>query len=562
MRRVAAPTGPRRKLLFVGLILAAVAWPSWWMLRYSAATMEEGSLLVGAELVLAGRTPHGGFEHLYGPADVWFVAAAFALVGKYVVVERLVGLGYRLLLLWGVHRIARRWGWGVATGATLLAWAVIAPFGLIAYSWIGGIAFGTASLAVALDAETRPRLWVVSGALAGMALLFRADLVPALGLSLVPLVWTAGREHRRRFVGGSGVGERACLVGGSGVGERARLVGGSEVGERARFVGGLCVGAAAYGVHLLTAGPAAVLQGMFVDPVLRMRPGRRLPVPPRLDDSGEFFARLDHYLRGPETLPGLDRPAQIAALFWIVLAAAGVALWLAWRAGDRRLLAFALLAAGTLPQMLQRPTPNHLSFVGVLILPVAAVAVAERLRRRTAGGLVAPAVLACLVVIAPHHVGRALHRTFLDPPAVAWAVHDARRLPVGSQQAADDLEGILGALADAAAPGDRLFVGPEALARTNYSETYLYYLTPDYEPASYHLQMNPGLANRPGGRLAADVASADWLILTSLFDGWAEPNRSVQDGDLRADAVVESSFCAVETIGKRTLYGRCPVEAA
>ena len=526
MRRVAAPTGPRRKLLFVGLLLAAVAWPSWWMLRYSAATMEEGSLLVGAELVLAGRTPHGGFEHLYGPADVWFVAAAFALVGKYVVVERLVGLGYRLLLLWGVHRIARRWGWGVATGATLLAWAVIAPFGLIAYSWIGGIAFGAASLAVALDAETRPRLWVVSGALAGMALLFRADLVLALGLSLVPLVWTAGRE------------------------------------QRARFVGGLCVGAAAYGVHLLTAGPAAVLQGMFVDPVLRMRPGRRLPVPPRLDDSGEFFARLDHYLRGPETLPGLDRPAQIAALFWIVLAVAGVALWLAWRAGDRRLLAFALLAAGTLPQMLQRPTPNHLSFVGVLILPVAAVAVAERLTRRTACGLVAPVVLACLVVVAPHHVGRALHRTFLDPPAAAWAVHDARRLPVGSQQAADDLEGILGALADTAAPGDRLFVGPEALARTNYSETYLYYLTPDYEPASYHLQMNPGLANRLGGRLAEDVASADWLILTSLFDGWAEPNRSVQDGDLRADTVVESSFCAVETIGKRTLYGRCPGEAA
>ena len=159
---------------------------------------------------------------------------------------------------------------------------------------------------------------------------------------------------------------------------------------------------------------------------------------------------------GPETLPGPDRPAQIAALFWMVLAAAGVALWLAWRAGDRRL-----------PQMLRRPTPNHLSFVGVLILPVAAVVVSER-----------------------------------------------------------------------------------------------YYLTPDHEPASYHLQMNPGLANRLGGRLAEDVASADWLILTSLFDGWDEPNRSVQDGDLRADAVVESSFCAVETIGKSTLYRRCPGEAA
>ena len=123
----------------------------------------------------------------------------------------------------------------------------------------------------------------------------------------------------------------------------------------------------------------------------------------------------------------------------------------------------------------------------------------------------------------------------------------------------------------------------------------------DYEPGSYHLQMNPGLANREGGRLSADVAAADsaldreardthtvtvtatdpsdlfdeitvtitgptggsdWLILTSKFDTWTEPNASVTNGDPRADAVVESSFCAIETIGvrtigTRTLYGRC-----
>ena len=120
-----------------------------------------------------------------------------------------------------------------------------------------------------------------------------------------------------------------------------------------------------------------------------------------------------------------------------------------------------------------------------------------------------------------------------------------------------DLLNILGTLDAFAEPGDSVFVGPEVLARTNYSETFLYHLLPDYEPASYHIQMNPGLANREGGRLAADIEQADWLILTNLFNGWSEPNSSTSDGDLRADAVVESSFCPVASFGPRTLYGNC-----
>ena len=73
----------------------------------------------------------------------------------------------------------------------------------------------------------------------------------------------------------------------------------------------------------------------------------------------------------------------------------------------------------------------------------------------------------------------------------------------------------------------------------------------------YHIQMNPGLANREGGRLAADIEQADWLILTDLFEGWSEPNSSTVDGDLRADAVVDSSFCEVVSLGPRTLYRNC-----
>ena len=488
------------------------------MLKKPSDTMEEGTLLIGGELVLRGLTPHGDFEHLYGPADLWSVAAAFSIFGVSITVERLVGLFYRVLLVWAIYSIARRWGAGVATGAAGLAWLLIAPFGLIAYSWVAALAFGTASLAVALDANESSRRWLSAGMLAGVALLFRADFILALALGVGPLVRATGRAQQKRFAAGLGVG----VVG--------------------------------YIVHLATAGPVAVIEGMFIDPIFRLRSGRRLPIPPNSDTADEFFARLDDFIRGSDSLPGLDRPAQITALFWVALLAAAVTIWLARR--DRRMLAFSLLAAGTLPQLLQRPTPNHVKFVGVLIFSALAVAIASRLRWRACSGLAAVLVFACLVAIAPYYMGRVTFETYFDPPLGVRPTVDGRTFTVDLDDASDLLS-ILRTLDAYAEPGDSVFVGPEMLARTNYSETFLYHLLPDYEPASYHIQMNPGLANREGGRLAADIEAADWLILTSLFNGWAEPNSSTSDGDLRADAVVASSFCPIDSFGPRTLYRNC-----
>ena len=492
--------------------------PVWGMYAKPSNTMEEGTLLIGGELVARGWTPHGDFEHLYGPADLWTLAAAFSIFGVSITVERLVGMLYRFLLIGAIFAIARRWGSGVATAAAGLAWLLITPFGLIAYSWIAALAFGVASLAVALDANESSRRWLVAGLLAGVALLFRADFILALALGVGPLVWSTGRQQKLRFMAG---------------------LGGGAVG---------------YIVHLATAGPVAVIEGMFIDPVFRLRSGRRLPIPPNSETADEFFARLDDFIRGPDNLPGLSRPAQITALFWVTLLAAVLAVWLARR--DRRLLAFSLMAAGTIPQLLQRPTPNHIKFVGVLIFPALAIALARHLRWRTVSGLAAVWVFACLVTVAPHYMGRVTFETYFDPELGVEPTVAGRSFTVDLDDA-PDLLSILTTLDNFAEPGDSVFVGPEVLARTNYSETFLYHLLPDYEPASYHIQMNPGLANREGGRLAADIEQADWLILTNLFNGWSEPNSSNTDGDLRADAVVESSFCPVASFGPRTLYGNC-----
>ncbi|MCP4793256.1 MAG: hypothetical protein GY882_08010, partial [Actinomycetia bacterium] len=85
---------------------AAVLIPLPGMLAMGATAMEEGNVLVVADLFLDGRWPHGDVEYVYAPGNVWAVGAAFWALGPSVLVERLVGLAYRALLIWGLYRLA------------------------------------------------------------------------------------------------------------------------------------------------------------------------------------------------------------------------------------------------------------------------------------------------------------------------------------------------------------------------------------------------------------------------------------------------------------------------
>jgi hypothetical protein len=61
------------------------------------------------------------------------------------------------------------------------------------------------------------------------------------------------------------------------------------------------------------------------------------------------------------------------------------------------------------------------------------------------------------------------------------------------------------------------------------------------------------------------VASADWLILTSVGDQWQEPNASKRVGSPAPNDVVRSQFCVVRAYGVSDqnpqgiwrLYHRC-----
>ena len=127
---------------------------------------------------------------------------------------------------------------------------------------------------------------------------------------------------------------------------------------------------------------------------------------------------------------------------------------------------------------------------------------------------------------------------------------------MSSSQTALELGKIFDRLDALAKPGERLFVGPADLRRTNYNDTFIYHMMPQLRPATYFLEMNPQSANRPGSRLGKDIAGADWLVLNRELDTWHEPNQSAKFASDAPMQVVRDQFELCGQYGTRDLYRR------
>jgi hypothetical protein len=333
-------------------------------------------------------------------------------------------------------------------------------------------------------------------------------------------------------------------------------------------------------IHLAVAGIGPSWRGMVADPVKYLRPGRELPRPPSF---GHIDGALQAVVEGPADatwwrLPALAANHQLFFWFWlVVIAAFGVtatAAWLWFRRGRTpqraALLAGALLGLGMLPQALQRPDSTHLAWGSCVTMAMVAPLVVELLALRTEPwsllrrDLVAAALITVVfLVICPFYT----YRTYLlytrisvgNKPGGFEVSRDERRFFFGnealrqaSQSAIDDLERL-------STPGQRLLVGPADLSRTIYSDVAFYFMFPELTPATFYIEMDPGLADREGSSLASDVESADWVLLTNFWTGWFEPNASSIFGSDAPNQVVANNFCLVGNYDNALvlLYQKC-----
>jgi hypothetical protein len=459
----------------------------------------------------------------------------------------LFGLLQQMAVVFGVYACARVWGRRLATGCAVVSGLVLIPFGLTALAWVGAVGLAMSGLAAGLAARRRTerrevRGWAfAAGLLLGGALLFRPDLVVAVALATFALLRDGGRDRARALLAGIGVG------------------------------------VAPYAVHVATAGPRNVVQGMIVDPVFHLRGGRSLPIPPSWDRLDGFLQRAGALEQLSWPVPAFRLSQQLFLWFFVLLGTVALLLVAAWRrvrlhphaARSRALLVVALFSLGLVPQAVQRVDSAHFAWVGCVpmaFLPIALFELASFRRRSLATGRLALAsvtvVLAGVVLVIPAFTAR----TYIDYSLQTFGIHrsahkishDGRVFYYGKPDRAAAANLVIAEAARIARPGDRLFVGPADLRKTPYSDAYLYHMLPDLEPATYFIEMDPGVANAEGSRMADDLASADIVILSSIWDDWNEPNDSRKTGSNASERVLARDFCLVGNyLDRYELYRRC-----
>lgn len=477
------------------------------------APMDEGTLLVYPELVQKGNVPYRDFETFYGPANPWLLSAVYSSFKATITVERSVGLFYRIAILLAVFCLAHRSGTGPGIGATLLAGALLIGTGIAAYAWMGSLACALWCLWIITRQSVSNSGCLVAGMLAGAALLFRADLGPAILLGLSPALFSFSWRQRAMTAMGATIALLPLVL------------------------------------VVLWVGFESVLNNLFIYPVVRSSPGRHIPL--------------------------AEADSASLRLFVIHVVATGVNLFAGFKSAlpeprarrDVTLLCISLFILGISHQAWQRLDWFHVAFaafLSVAILPVSLTAIARlwsrgisNTRAGAGGSIVVAGLIALAVPDAFSFVSAAIASAIrTDPDAIARVEKGGRWFPVGSTGTAENIQRLLDRLEKLCSPGERLFVGPANLRRTDYCDTFLYHLMPQLRPATYFLEMNPFSANRPGSRLAHDIESADWVVLNRLWDKDEQADGAGEIGSDAPNALIRERFALVGEYGTYRLFRR------
>jgi hypothetical protein len=362
---------------------------------------------------------------------------------------------------------------------------------------------------------------------------FRPDLAVALGGAGLIILWT--QRHRWRPI-----------------------------------LGGLAIGLVPYLYLIATAGPSNVIRNLVTDPLFHLRAGRNLPLPPSFHWTGEFFSRVQQYIDtlSNRTWYGAPLSVEIAEFFWLLVFVLVVLIVAAWRSGRQRnwtllgLFVFAILLS---TNIMQRADISHMRLVGTVWLGLFPLAIALAVRhwfpRHERVVVVAPIALALVATLAAPVIAVAnfadligLRSDFATPRNVLAVNHR-------SIQAENPIEAITMAEAavavrEVSAPGERFFEGPTDLRFANYNEPIFYWLEPQLRPATYYLEVNPGITNTAHSGLAQQIATADVLLLSNRYANFSEPNSSTTPGSNAPNAVVKAYFCVERQNGWYTVLRR------
>jgi hypothetical protein len=454
---------------------------------------DEGVVLVYPELLEKGLVVHRDFESPYPPGNIWFLEGVYEIFGTGIQVERSVGVLYQIVLLAGIFYLFRSRGAGVATAGCILATLVMMRLGNVAFAWLGGTALAVWTLAMLTqDGKVRTRA-ILAGVFAGLTLTWRLDLAPALILSIGGYCFLA-KWRVRDFLWLILAGSVALIP----------LL-----------------------IHAIIVTPSVFLDNVFYTPVIRSHNGRGLP----LNFSNAYVGQL------------------YALVVVSILAALSVG-WRMRKAEEGRglaLFAFALFVLGVFPEAVQRADIWHLSNAAALALPLLVLTGSFL----SSSSLMPVYVLGAVVMALPQMV-KIISTIHSKDYGTNWVTNGSR--VIGATFPDEQL--VIDYIRNNARPNQALFVGAKDLRFTNVNDVDIYHLFPSLRPASYFLELNPLSANRPGSRLADDIAKADWVILDSMWNHSHEPNGSAIPGPDAPNQVIAKKFKLVLSADPFELYQR------
>lgn len=464
--------------------------------------LDEGAVLYYPELIAKGLVPQQDFESMYPPGNLWFLSSVYTVFGTSIQVERTCGLLYQIALVSAFFVLLSRWSLTIAVSGSILCIFSLLPINLVAFAWTGASALALWAL-VAVSARGRPEFrGGLAGALAALALSWRADLAPALILSL------AGY----------------CIF--------ARW----KIRPILWLVGSAMIALLPLLSHIIAVSPNTFLSNIFLKPVLLCNPARKLP----LD-----FSR-----------------ALVGQLYTLLGISTGLALLAGWRvyrsSTDKNptLLAAGLLCLGAFPQALQRPDVIHLSFLTPLALPLLAVSASVIISRHMLSPILS--VLSVFLLV-PQSTGALRERlTGKSYPAGSiFTLHSGERtFPVANPVYAKASQDVITRLTEISKPGETLFVGLNDMRFAIGNDLFLYHMLPWLSPGSYYIELNPLSANRTGSGLEKQVAETDWLVLSNLWSAFLEPNASTVAGPSEPNEVVRDRFDLVFSKPPFEIYRR------
>ena len=460
-------------------------------------------MLVFPERFLHGDLPNLDYLHLYGPGSVWALGGWFKIFGVNLAAERFFGLLQQFARR--LRDVLDRPRTGADRRPRLRAdlRALHPPAARWPRRrWPGSVASGSGCIAISVVLEGRKRL-------------------PRRRRERVPL---GGRRRRRR-------GRRGAVP--ARPHRRGRHLRRSpRPGARATSSGPRSSRASASpssatSCTLVLVGPGVAFQGMVLDPVFKLRGGRKLPIPPSWGHLDGFLERSRRH-----------RPAAVAAPLAQHEPAALRLVLPAPRDRHLRRRRRDLVAAPG-PDPLPRPRALRHRDVRPRARPPGDPARRLRalrlgqLRSRRARFRSASSRSAPRADRSATSVGAALYsrrrgadrrrhsRSRTSPRGRSRTTPRRRSAATASRTRSSATAGssttgaatcsrprpqLLAEVPKIAKPGAKLFVGTTDLRYTPYSDAWFYYMLPEYPPGTYYIEMDPGVANAKGSGLAEGPA--------------------------------------------------------